>query len=219
MKAAFLMGRAILGGFFLYNGINHFRQTDYLAQYASSKGVPAAKPGVMATGAAMLVGGASLITGIKPKWGGAAIIGFLAAASPTIHDFWNVEDPQQKQNEMINFLKNLAIAGATLALAGVDEPWEASVPVLQPSRFDRARNLARVATREAQSFGRDAKKFGRDKKKAAKWVSAVPCSPRRAREIVLSAPRSSVDRKSERTGDQGSSKRSPGDNPLRDRSL
>lgn len=31
MKAPFLIGRVLLGGFFLYNGINHFRQADTLA--------------------------------------------------------------------------------------------------------------------------------------------------------------------------------------------
>jgi len=154
MKAAFLIGRAMLGGFFVYNGINHFRQTDALAQYAASKKLPAPKVGVIASGAAMLVGGASLITGIKPKWGAAAIIGFLATASPTMHDFWNAQDPQQRQNDMINFAKNMALAGATLALAGVDEPWEASVPVLQPSRMERAKQ-----------FGCKAKKFG-------EWLAA-----------------------------------------------
>ncbi|MGZ4814026.1 MAG: DoxX family protein [Terriglobales bacterium] len=147
MKAAFLIGRAMLGGFFVYNGINHFRQADALAQYAASKNVPAAKAAVLASGAAMLFGGASLITGIKPKWGALAIIGFLASVSPTIHDFWNIEDPQQRQNEMINFWKNMALAGATLALAGVDEPWEVSVPVLQPSGVDRAKQAGRKVKR------------------------------------------------------------------------
>ena len=150
MKAPFLIGRAMLGGFFIYNGIHHFQETDMIAGYAKSKGVPLAKVGVMATGAALIVGGASLLTGIKPKWGSAALIGFLGTVSPTIHDFWNASDPQQKQNDMINFAKNLALAGATLALAGVDEPWEASVPVLQPSR-----------TEQAKKFGRKAKRFGR----------------------------------------------------------
>ncbi|HVZ18663.1 MAG TPA: DoxX family protein [Terriglobales bacterium] len=154
MKAPFLIGRAILGGFFVYNGINHFRQAEGMAQYAQAKKIPAPKAGVIATGVAMLVGGASLITGIKPKWGAAAVIGFLGAASPTMHDFWNAEDPQQKQNDMINFSKNLALAGAALALAGVDEPWEASVPVLQPNRIEQTRK-----------FGRRAKKFG-------EWLAA-----------------------------------------------
>ena len=153
MKAPFLIGRAMLGGFFVYNGINHFLQAEGLAQYANAKKVPAPKAGVIASGVAMLVGGASLITGVKPKWGAAAVIGFLGTVSPTMHDFWNAEDPQQRQNDMINFSKNLALLGATLALAGVDEPWEASVPVLQPSAVDRAKKVGDKVTDKVRRFG------------------------------------------------------------------
>lgn len=125
MKALFFMGRAVFGGFFLYNGINHFRQTEGLAQYASSKNVPEPDTMVMASGAAMVAGGASIILGVKPRLGTLAVIGFLAAVSPLIHDFWAIQDPQQKQNELINFSKNMALLGAALALMGVEE-WPAS---------------------------------------------------------------------------------------------
>ena len=180
MKAAFLVGRALLGGFFVYNGIHHFQQTEFISGYVKSKGIPMPKAAVLGTGAALVVGGASLITGIKPKYGIAAIVGFLGTVSPTIHDFWNAQDPQQKMNDQINFTKNLALAGATLALAAVDEPWPVSVPLAQPGRMERARNVARLAAREANSFGRDAKKFSRDaskfgretRKSAKKWWKA-----------------------------------------------
>ncbi len=162
MKAPFLIGRAMLGGFFIYNGIHHFQETEMIAGYAKSKKVPLAKAGVMMTGAALIVGGASMVTGIKPKWGSAALIGFLGTVSPTIHDFWNATEPQQRMNDQINFFKNLALAGATLALAGVDEPWEASVPVLQPSSMEQAKKL-----------GRKAKKLGNKKaKKFGEWWAA-----------------------------------------------
>ena len=40
MKAAFLLGRLMFGGLFLYNGINHLKQRQALSQYAGSKQVP-----------------------------------------------------------------------------------------------------------------------------------------------------------------------------------
>jgi hypothetical protein len=43
-----------------------------------------------------------------------------------MHNFWKVEDPAQRQNDMINFSKNVALAGAALALLGVEE-WPLSV--------------------------------------------------------------------------------------------
>lgn len=127
MKAPFLIGRTLLGGFFLYSGIHNLMEHRKMAQYVSSKNVPAPNAGVIATGVALAAGGASIILGVKPKLGAAAIIGFLAGVSPIMHDFWNMEDPNQRQNDMINFSKNMALLGGALALAGVEEPWPASV--------------------------------------------------------------------------------------------
>ncbi|HZU45272.1 MAG TPA: DoxX family protein, partial [Terriglobales bacterium] len=147
MKAAFLIGRIIFGGFFLYNGINHIRQRKSMAQYASAKNVPQAEIAVVSTGVAMLIGGASILLGIKPKLGTLAIIGFLGGVSPIMHDFWRQEDPNQRMNEMINFTKNMAMLGAALALMGVEEPWPASVPVAQPDTFDKVRKVTRSGVR------------------------------------------------------------------------
>ena len=88
MKTPFLIGRLLFGGFFLYNGINHFKERRNLAQYAKAKNVPAPEVAVAATGAALIFGGASLLLGIKPKMGGMAIAGFLAGVSPVMHNFW-----------------------------------------------------------------------------------------------------------------------------------
>src|SRR6476661_6286766 len=129
MKAAFLIGRLLFGVFFLYNGINHLKQRKQLAQYAETKNVPMAEAVVAATGVALIGGGTSILLGIKPKLGTAAIAGFLAGVSPVMHNFWNIEDPQQRMNEMINFSKNMALLGSAVALMGVSEPWPASVPI------------------------------------------------------------------------------------------
>jgi len=146
MKIPFLLGRIVFGGFFLYNGINHFMQRKSLAQYAQAKKVPAAELAVPASGVALLIGGASILLGIKPKLGALAIMGFLASVSPTIHDFWRAEDPNQRMNDLTNFAKNMALLGAALALMAVEEPWPASVPVAQPeSRRYRTEEIASAA--------------------------------------------------------------------------
>ena len=129
MKAAFLIGRLVFGGFFLYSGINHLKQHKNLAQYAGLKNVPMPEQAVTASTVLLLLGGASVLLGVKPKLGTAAIIAFLAAVSPMIHDFWKHQDPSQRQSELVNFSKNMALLGAAIALMGVKEPWPASVPV------------------------------------------------------------------------------------------
>ena len=36
MKAPFILGRLIFGGYFIYNGINHFLEIKKMTQYAGS---------------------------------------------------------------------------------------------------------------------------------------------------------------------------------------
>jgi uncharacterized membrane protein YphA (DoxX/SURF4 family) len=142
MKIPFLLGRVVFGGFFLYNGLHHFKQLRSMAQYAGAKGVPLPEAAVSATGAALLLGGASVLLGVRPKMGLAAILTFLAGVSPVMHDFWNVAEPEKRQLEMINFAKNMALLGAALALLGVEEPWPLSVPVESDTPVDRVRRFA-----------------------------------------------------------------------------
>lgn len=127
MKATFLLGRILFGGFFLYNGINHFKNHNMLAQYAGAKKVPAPEAAVAMSGALLAIGGTSILLGLKPKIGAAALVAFLAGVSPSMHDFWNAADAQQRQSDMIHFMKNLALLGAALSLMGIEEPWPASL--------------------------------------------------------------------------------------------
>jgi uncharacterized membrane protein YphA (DoxX/SURF4 family) len=94
-----------------------------MAGYAESKGVPAAKLAVEGSGALMALGGLSLLTGYKPKIGPALITAFLAGVTPSMHRFWSEADPQQRQAEMINFMKNVALVGAAMIAASHPEPW------------------------------------------------------------------------------------------------
>ena len=127
MKAPFLLGRMIFGGFFLYNGVHLIKDYKQLAKHAESKHIPLPELSVLASGAMLTLGGASVLLGVKPKLGTLAILGFLATASPTMHDFWNDKDPAQQQANKINFMKNVALMGGALAMLGVDQPWPASI--------------------------------------------------------------------------------------------
>jgi len=126
MRVLHLLGRSLFGGFFIYNGINHLQHTGPMAQYAASKGVPAPDKAVWGTGVLMLAGGLSIITGMKPKEGLAAIVAFLIPVSLHMHRFW-AEEGERRQTEMIQFTKNMALVGAALAMMTMDEPWPVSI--------------------------------------------------------------------------------------------
>jgi putative oxidoreductase len=128
-----MAGRAIFGGYFIYNAVNHFRNREMLAGYARSRGVPLPEIAVVGTGVMMLLGGLSLLTGTKPKVGAGLISGFLAAVSPTMHGFWRDADQTQRMDNSVHFMKNLALAGGALLAAAVPEPWPASLHARRPS--------------------------------------------------------------------------------------
>lgn len=127
MRPLFVLGRLIFGGFFVYNGINHLMNRDGMSQYAAAKGVPSAETAVPATGAMLLAGGLSIMAGAKPRQGLAAILGFLIPVTLQMHRFWEVEDPQQRMSEMVNFSKNVALIGAAMMMLQLDHPWPASI--------------------------------------------------------------------------------------------
>jgi putative oxidoreductase len=127
MRALHVLGRAIFGGFFVFNGIHHLQDARSMGQYAAAKGVPAPEQAVQATGLLMLGGGLSILAGLKPKQGLAAIIAFLIPVSLQMHSFWKEEDAQKRQNEMIHFMKNMALVGAALTLMHSEEPWPVSI--------------------------------------------------------------------------------------------
>lgn len=143
MKPSFLIGRMLFGGFFLYSAIQHLRNRRAMTPYAKAKGVPAPELAVVLSALPLLAGGTSLLLGVKPKLGALAVVGFLAGVSPVMHDFWRNEDPEERTANQIHFLKNLALAGGALALMGVDEPWEASVPIAERSLLDDFMEVSR----------------------------------------------------------------------------
>jgi uncharacterized membrane protein YphA (DoxX/SURF4 family) len=126
-KGALCAGRVILGGYFLYNGINHFVEHQALSEYARSKGVQAAGAAVAGSGLLILAGGLSILTGAWPKVGAGLISSFLLGVSPQMHAFWREQEPQQRMNEMTNFTKNMALIGASCLAAAHPEPWPWSV--------------------------------------------------------------------------------------------
>jgi putative oxidoreductase len=149
MRALHLLGRAIFGGFFAYSGINHLQNTKGMAQYAGAKGVPAAEQAVQATGAMLLAGGLSIMAGLKPRQGLALIIAFLVPVSLQMHRFWDEQDPMKRQIEMTNFMKNVALIGAALAMMEIAEPWPASV---DSARAEDEEMFVRLGGRDLRSL-------------------------------------------------------------------
>ena len=127
MAVAFLIGRIIVGLYYINSGIRHFTHLNMMAGYAGSKGVPLPKLAVPGSGALLVIGGLSLLLGYQPVIGIVAVVLFLIGVSPMMHNFWAVQDPMQKMAEMVNFTKNMALLGSALMFLAIPQPWMYSV--------------------------------------------------------------------------------------------
>ena len=63
------LGRAIFGGFFLYNGINHLRNAEALEGYAAAKQVDNPHLSVKGSGILLTAAGAAIALGLAPRLG------------------------------------------------------------------------------------------------------------------------------------------------------
>lgn len=110
------LGRIFFGGYFVFNGFNHFKMLNMMSEYAKSKGAPLPKVSVAVSGLLLLVGGVSVLFNFMPSIGLIALILFLVPVTFIMHAFWRIQDPMAKMHEMVNFMKNFALLGAILIL-------------------------------------------------------------------------------------------------------
>ena len=116
MDLIIVIGRILFGGFFLMSGINHFTKLDAMTGYAKYKKLPAAKLGVLISGLMLVIGGITIILGYYADLGALLLAIFLVLAAVIFHNFWKETDATAKQNEMLGFMKDIALAGAALIL-------------------------------------------------------------------------------------------------------
>jgi uncharacterized membrane protein YphA (DoxX/SURF4 family) len=113
-----LAARVLVGAVIAFMGLNHFLQTEEMTGYAQHKGIPAPRLSVLASGAMLVLGGVGIVVDVFPLVSAVAIAGFLVVSGLTMHDFWAVDEEQQ-QDELTHFLKNVVMAGGTLAVAAL----------------------------------------------------------------------------------------------------
>ena len=127
MEYLFILGRVLLGGYFIKNAYNHLKNTDMLAGYAGSKGVPMPKVAVIMTGLMLLLGGAGILLGVYIECAVFLLAVFLVGVTFKMHRYWEVADPMMRMGENVNFYKNLALLGAVLMLLSIPTPWALSL--------------------------------------------------------------------------------------------
>ena len=71
------------------------------------------------TGVQIALGGLSVILGVWGDLGAILLAAFLLPTALLMHGFWKETEPMAKQMEMVQFNKDVALAGASLAFLWV----------------------------------------------------------------------------------------------------
>jgi len=78
---------------------------------------------VAGSGFLILLGGLGVILGTYVDVSLLLIAIFLFGVTPKMQQFWKETDPNRKMMKMQQFLKNMALLGATLALYALSSGW------------------------------------------------------------------------------------------------
>jgi uncharacterized membrane protein YphA (DoxX/SURF4 family) len=123
----FLIGRIIVGLYYIQSGLNHFINFKMMSQYASSKFSFMPEVGVIISGILLIVGGFTILTGFMPLLGVLSLVAFFIPVTFIMHNFWAEQDPQMKMMQMIQFMKNMGLMGSALIFLAIPEPWPFSL--------------------------------------------------------------------------------------------
>ena len=133
MEALIVIGRILFSLIFIGAGIGHLTDAEGSAEYARSRGVPAALPLVRISGVLIGLGGLGVILGVWMDLAALGLAVYVVVAAFMVHHFWTDEGAAQTA-EIGMFMKNLSIAGAglilfALAAGGADVGWQLGSPL------------------------------------------------------------------------------------------
>jgi uncharacterized membrane protein YphA (DoxX/SURF4 family) len=132
--------RTMLASYFIVNGVKAVRNPDPLvpaAEPVADRVVPLVKKYapqqvataipedtanlVRANGAAQILGGLALASGMGRRAGALLLAGALIPSTLARHPFWTRTDPEEKALDRSQFLKNVSLLGGVLLAAGDTE--------------------------------------------------------------------------------------------------
>jgi len=164
MRPLAVLARPMLSSMFIAGGLDAARNPAHRTAAAEKLGVPQPELAVRVNGAAMVLGGAALALGYKPRRSALLLAATLVPTTYAGHAFWEQDDPAQKQMHQIHFLKNVGLLGGLLLAAS--EP----VPAGSRSARKASRAVAKAAAGAARETEKAERKVGRRAQKKADKV-------------------------------------------------
>jgi putative oxidoreductase len=110
MDVILLIGRILFASIFIVLGstVHLLNWRDGVA-YARAKNVPAPELLVPASGLMAVSGGLLLVIGLWADLGALLLAAFVFPVAVGMHAFWKVEDPMERLQEQVHFMKDVAL--------------------------------------------------------------------------------------------------------------
>ena len=142
-RYALIAARVLISIVFLLNGLNIVSQS-LAAHEMAAHGVPVSLVPMMILGAQalQLVASIGLIFGIYPRLSALALLLFLIPATLMAHAFWQAAGTSMYTVQLVNFLKNVCMAGGLVFVAAAKDQ-----PILLPH------SNSQIVDRHAPRFG------------------------------------------------------------------
>lgn len=117
MDVILLIGRILFVSVFVVSGATvHLLKWRDGVGYARMKNVPAPELLVPASGVMAVVGGLLVALGLWADLGALLLAAFIFPVAIGMHAFWKVDDPMERMQEQVHFMKDVALGGGALAL-------------------------------------------------------------------------------------------------------
>ena len=129
----FPVARAMLAATFIVSALRHITHWSGALDEMAADGMPRSSFLLLGSIAFRLIGGLSVLLGIRARFGAALLVVFIVPAAFLAHDFWAMPAARQT-HETIEFLNNLAMAaGALLIALNGPGPW--SIDAIKETRL------------------------------------------------------------------------------------
>jgi putative oxidoreductase len=142
-RNALIAARILISIIFVLNGLNIISQS-LAAHEMAAHGVPVSLVPMLIMGAQglQLIASIGLILGIYPRQSALALLLFLIPATLMAHAFWQASGTSLYMVQLINFFKNVCMAGGLVFLMATKDQ-----PILLP------RSNPQIVNRDALRFG------------------------------------------------------------------
>jgi putative oxidoreductase len=130
MDVVFLARRILFALIFIASGMmGHLVGRREAVEYARTYNAPAPDVMVPLSGVAIILGGLSIAFGVLADIGALIVATFVLSVAPIMHAFWKEQDPQQQQNQMAHFMKNMAMLEGALVIFFIYNQLQGDAPL------------------------------------------------------------------------------------------